>query len=113
MQPSFEGIEESQSPSNRSDEQADVISVTTKTKKVREEQLYATISKYLFQFGNSPISPPPLTTSLSLANDCSERATPRAQTRHEFEEFERRTRSSSLEGITPFPGYAVFGACPC
>lgn len=50
------------------------------------------------QFGNSPISPPPLTTSLSLDNDCTERATPRAQTRYEFEEFERRTRSSSLQG---------------
>ncbi|KGO77105.1 hypothetical protein PITC_023470 [Penicillium italicum] len=51
-------------------------------------------------FVNSPISPPPLTTSLSLDNDCTERATPRAQTRHEFEEFERRTRSSSLQGLT-------------
>ncbi|KXG51921.1 uncharacterized protein PGRI_093140 [Penicillium griseofulvum] len=50
-------------------------------------------------FGNSPISPPPLTTSISLTNDCTERATPRAQTRHEFEEFERRTRSSSLQDI--------------
>ncbi|KAL2695294.1 hypothetical protein AAEP93_004047 [Penicillium crustosum] len=50
-------------------------------------------------FGNSPISPPPLTTSLSLDNVCTERATPRAQTRYEFEEFERRTRSSSLQDI--------------
>ncbi|KAF4765845.1 hypothetical protein HAV15_003762 [Penicillium sp. str.  len=48
-------------------------------------------------FGNSPISPPPLTTSLSLDNDCTERATPRAQTRYEFEEFERRTRLTSKE----------------
>ncbi|CAG8006545.1 unnamed protein product [Penicillium olsonii] len=50
-------------------------------------------------FTSSPISPPPLSTSLSLASDCPERATPRAQTRHDFEESERRTRSSSLEDI--------------
>ncbi|CAI7639060.1 unnamed protein product [Penicillium glandicola] len=83
MQPTFEDTEESQSPSVSSDEQTDLINVPPRTRK----------------FGNSPISPPPLTTSLSLTNDCSERATPRAQTRHEFEEFERRTRSSSLQDI--------------
>ncbi|KAJ6147405.1 hypothetical protein N7497_009387 [Penicillium chrysogenum] len=83
MQSTFKGTEESQSPSVSSDEQADIISVPTRPRK----------------FGNSPISPPPLTTSLSLDNDCTERATPRAQTRHEFEEFERRTRSSSLQDI--------------
>lgn len=49
--------------------------------------------------GNSPISPPPLTTNVTPAKDWSERATPRAQTRYDFEESERRTRSSSLEGI--------------
>jgi hypothetical protein len=49
--------------------------------------------------GYSPISPPPLTTSVDSTLDCSERATPRAQTRHEFEEIDRHTRSSSLEGI--------------
>ncbi|KAJ5177472.1 uncharacterized protein N7500_000171 [Penicillium coprophilum] len=84
MQPTFEGTEKSQSPSVSSDERTDIINVPTRTRK----------------FGNSPISPPPLTTSISLANDCTERATPRAQTRHEFEEFERRTRSSSLQGLT-------------
>ncbi|KAG0153063.1 hypothetical protein PDIDSM_2022 [Penicillium digitatum] len=50
-------------------------------------------------FGNSPKSPPLLITSLSLENDCTERATPRAQTRHEFEILERRNRSSSLQDI--------------
>ncbi|KAJ5189793.1 hypothetical protein N7491_008163 [Penicillium cf. griseofulvum] len=83
-QPTFEGMEKSQSPSVSSDEQTDIINVPPRMRK----------------FGNSPISPPPLTTSISLANDCTERATPRAQTRHEFEEFERRTRSSSLQGLT-------------
>ncbi|KAJ5300554.1 uncharacterized protein N7443_005556 [Penicillium atrosanguineum] len=48
--------------------------------------------------GNSPISPPPLTTNVTPAKDWSERATPRAQTRHDFEESERLMRSSSLEG---------------
>lgn len=48
--------------------------------------------------GNSPISPPALTTNVTPAKDWSERATPRAQTRHDFEESEQRTRSSSLEG---------------
>ncbi|KAJ6071282.1 hypothetical protein N7499_009296 [Penicillium canescens] len=43
--------------------------------------------------------PPPLTTTVDPTIDCSERATPRAQTRHEFDEFDRRTRSSSLEDI--------------
>ncbi|OQD62454.1 hypothetical protein PENPOL_c012G08389 [Penicillium polonicum] len=83
MQPTFKGTAESQSPSVGSDEQTDIIHVPTRPRK----------------FGNSPISPPPLTTSLSLDNDCTERATPRAQTRYEFEEFERRTRSSSLQDI--------------
>ncbi|KAJ5929708.1 hypothetical protein N7454_006658 [Penicillium verhagenii] len=54
------------------------------------------------KIGNSPISPPPLTTSVAPPKDWSERATPRAQTRHEFEESERRTRSSSLEGDNLF-----------
>ncbi|KAJ5312916.1 hypothetical protein N7508_003746 [Penicillium antarcticum] len=80
MQPTIEGPDELQS--SGSDEQPDLISVPAKTKK-----------------GNSPISPPPLTTTVDPTFDFSERATPRAQTRHEFEEFDRRTRSSSLEDI--------------
>ncbi|KAJ5606937.1 hypothetical protein N7537_003556 [Penicillium hordei] len=83
IQPTFKGTAESQSTSVGSDEQTDIINVPARPRK----------------FGNSPISPPPLTTSLSLDNDCTERATPRAQTRYEFEEFERRTRSSSLQDI--------------
>ncbi|KAJ5698247.1 hypothetical protein N7462_000252 [Penicillium macrosclerotiorum] len=51
------------------------------------------------KIGTSPISPPPLTTSFPPTKDWSDRATPRAQTRHDFEESERRTRSSSLEDI--------------
>ncbi|KAJ5109794.1 hypothetical protein N7532_002439 [Penicillium argentinense] len=47
---------------------------------------------------HSPISPPPLTTSVTPSKDWSDRATPRAQTRNEFDEIERRTHSSSLEG---------------
>ncbi|KAF3384534.1 hypothetical protein F1880_002000 [Penicillium rolfsii] len=47
----------------------------------------------------SPISPPPLTTSVAPVQDWPDRATPRAQTRQEFEESGRRTRSSSLEDI--------------
>ncbi|KAJ5565267.1 hypothetical protein N7513_001509 [Penicillium frequentans] len=54
------------------------------------------------KIGNSPISPPPLTTTVAPPQDWSERATPRAQTRHEFEGSGRRTRSSSLEGDNPF-----------
>ncbi|KAJ5810531.1 uncharacterized protein N7503_002749 [Penicillium pulvis] len=54
------------------------------------------------KIGNSPISPPPLTTTVAPPQDWSERATPRAQTRHEFEGSGRRTRSSSLEGENPF-----------
>ncbi|CEJ55224.1 hypothetical protein PMG11_01493 [Penicillium brasilianum] len=49
--------------------------------------------------GTSPVSPPPLTTSVTPVPDWSDRATPRAQTRQEFEESGRRTRSSSLEDI--------------
>ncbi|KAJ5558123.1 hypothetical protein N7535_008336 [Penicillium sp. DV-2018c] len=77
------GADESQSPSTGSDERSDLVTIPAKTRK----------------FGNSPISPPPLTTSLGLANDGTERATPRAQTRYESEELERRTLSCSLEDI--------------
>ncbi|KAJ5339081.1 hypothetical protein N7452_005809 [Penicillium brevicompactum] len=87
MQTTFEGIENSQSPSVSSEEPNDSMALTTKKK-----------------FGNSPTSPPPLTTSMSLESDTPERATPRAQTRQEFDEFERRARSSSFrdspEGLT-------------
>ncbi|KAL3472404.1 hypothetical protein BJX99DRAFT_235466 [Aspergillus californicus] len=51
------------------------------------------------KFSNSPISPPPLTTSIEPAKDWSERATPRAQTRQDFDDFDRRSRSSNLEDI--------------
>lgn len=49
------------------------------------------------RFSNSPLSPPPLTTSIAPAKDWSERATPRAQTRQEFEEAERRMHASHLD----------------
>ncbi|KAJ5175505.1 uncharacterized protein N7482_001382 [Penicillium canariense] len=84
------------------------------------------ISETSKKIGASPISPPPLTTSVSPAKDWSDRATPRAQTRQEFEESERRTRSSSLEGTReigalfiilhpshpgPLPGSTVANRC--
>ena len=60
-------------------------------------------SKSSKRFSTSPVSPPPITTSVPPARDWS--ATPRAQTRSEAEadllEHERpknATRSSSLEG---------------
>ncbi|CAL5869334.1 uncharacterized protein PFLUO_LOCUS3563 [Penicillium psychrofluorescens] len=58
-----------------------------------------TVSDTPRRYGHSPVSPPPLTTTITAAKDWSDRATPRAQTRHEFEEAGRRTRSSSLEDI--------------
>ncbi|CEL06713.1 hypothetical protein ASPCAL09885 [Aspergillus calidoustus] len=51
------------------------------------------------KFTNSPISPPPITTSIEPALDWSERATPRAQTRQDFDELDRRSHSSNLEDI--------------
>ncbi|KAL5339255.1 hypothetical protein BJX70DRAFT_364214 [Aspergillus crustosus] len=51
------------------------------------------------KFSNSPISPPPLTTSIEPAKDWSERATPRAQTRQDFDEFDRKSHSTHLEDI--------------
>ncbi|KKA22284.1 hypothetical protein T310_3676 [Rasamsonia emersonii CBS 393.64] len=48
---------------------------------------------------NSPVSPPPLTTTIPPAKDWSERATPRAQTRPEIEDLDRPPRSSNLEDI--------------
>ncbi|KAI9872867.1 MAG: hypothetical protein M1830_001103 [Pleopsidium flavum] len=52
---------------------------------------------------SSPVSPPPITTSITPVKDWSERATPRAQTRQEFDAFDqekfKRQRSSSLEDI--------------
>ncbi|KAL4869633.1 hypothetical protein BDV12DRAFT_184968 [Aspergillus spectabilis] len=51
------------------------------------------------KFSNSPISPPPLTTSIEPAKDWSERATPRAQTRQDFDEIDRRSHTSYLEDI--------------
>ncbi|KAJ5096262.1 hypothetical protein NUU61_005618 [Penicillium alfredii] len=63
------------------------------------EDIFPSLTAKPMKIGNSPISPPPLTTAVTLAKDWSDRATPRAQTRHEFEESDRRTRSSSLEDI--------------
>ncbi|QKX54979.1 uncharacterized protein TRUGW13939_02069 [Talaromyces rugulosus] len=48
---------------------------------------------------HSPVSPPPITTAIPPVKDWSDRATPRAQTRQEIEEFERRPHSTSLEDI--------------
>ncbi|KAL4743095.1 hypothetical protein BDV11DRAFT_142949 [Aspergillus similis] len=45
------------------------------------------------------ISPPPLTTSVEPVKNWSERATPRAQTRHDFDENDRRPLSRNLEDI--------------
>jgi hypothetical protein len=56
---------------------------------------YETLEK----IGTSPVSPPPISTSVASVQDWPDRATPRAQTRQEFDESGRRTRSSSLEGI--------------
>lgn len=54
------------------------------------------------KLANSPVSPPPITTSITPVKDWSERATPRAQTRQEFDPFDqerfKKQRSSSLEG---------------
>ncbi|KAL4951818.1 hypothetical protein BDW69DRAFT_186037 [Aspergillus filifer] len=58
------------------------------------------------RFTNSPISPPPLTTSIEPAKDWSERATPRAQTRQDFDELDRRSHSSNLEGELQLPNEA-------
>ncbi|KAL4972693.1 hypothetical protein BDW66DRAFT_154466 [Aspergillus desertorum] len=57
------------------------------------------------------ISPPPLTTSVEPVKDWSERATPRAQTRHDFDEIDRRPHSKNLEGehipeVGHFPEYS-------
>ncbi|KAJ5376358.1 hypothetical protein N7509_013244 [Penicillium cosmopolitanum] len=60
------------------------------------EPLY--IPKSTSGIGNSPVSPPPLTTT--IAPVLADRATPRAQTRNDdFDEIGRRTHSSSLEDI--------------
>lgn len=49
---------------------------------------------------NSPASPPPITTTIPPLKDFSaDRATPRAQTRQEMEDLERRPHSTSLEDI--------------
>ncbi|KAL4959499.1 uncharacterized protein BDV14DRAFT_10369 [Aspergillus stella-maris] len=66
----------------------------------KEEERTAT------RFTNSPISPPPLTTSIEPAKDWSERATPRAQTRQDFDELDRRSHSSNLEGELQLPDRA-------
>ncbi|KAL4875529.1 hypothetical protein BJY04DRAFT_211276 [Aspergillus karnatakaensis] len=50
-------------------------------------------------FSNSPISPPPLTTSIEPAADWSERATPRAQTRQDFDDIDKKSHSTHLEDI--------------
>ncbi|KAL2003385.1 hypothetical protein VTN02DRAFT_4031 [Thermoascus thermophilus] len=48
---------------------------------------------------NSPVSPPHLTTTIAPTKDWSERATPRAQTRQEIEDLDRRPHSRNLEDI--------------
>ncbi|PTU22225.1 hypothetical protein P175DRAFT_0531777 [Aspergillus ochraceoroseus IBT 24754] len=50
------------------------------------------------KISNSPISPPPITTSVEPVKDWSGRATPRAQTRQDFDDIDRRSHSSILEG---------------
>ncbi|KAI9889740.1 MAG: hypothetical protein M1814_005039 [Vezdaea aestivalis] len=55
-----------------------------------------------FNNGDSPLSPPPITTAINPAKFPLENATPRAQTRHEvdlLEESSRKRPSSSLEDI--------------
>ncbi|RHZ43822.1 uncharacterized protein CDV56_100068 [Aspergillus thermomutatus] len=50
----------------------------------------------------SSISPSPLTTSIEPAKDWSERATPRAQTRQDFEDIDLQSQPSVLDGeISP------------
>ncbi|KKK25323.1 hypothetical protein AOCH_004319 [Aspergillus ochraceoroseus] len=51
------------------------------------------------KISNSPISPPPITTSVEPVKDWSGRATPRAQTRQDFDDIDRRSHSSILEDI--------------
>lgn len=51
----------------------------------------------IIQKDTSPISPPPITTSVQVIGHSLDRPTPRAQTRQEVELFERRP-PSSLEG---------------
>ncbi|KAL4991724.1 hypothetical protein BDW68DRAFT_126115 [Aspergillus falconensis] len=61
------------------------------------------------KFSSSPISPPPLTTNVEPVKDWPERATPRAQTRHDFDEIDRRPHSKNLEDIPEvghFPEYS-------
>ncbi|KAN0074981.1 hypothetical protein V8E54_007592, partial [Elaphomyces granulatus] len=48
---------------------------------------------------SSPASPPQLATDIAPVTNWSERATPRAQTRQEFEDFERTVHLSQLEDI--------------
>ncbi|KAL2864865.1 WD40 repeat domain-containing protein [Aspergillus lucknowensis] len=51
------------------------------------------------RLSHSPISPPPLTTAIEPAKNWSERATPRAQTRQDFDDLDRISHSSNLEDI--------------
>ncbi|KAL2824726.1 hypothetical protein BDW59DRAFT_172669 [Aspergillus cavernicola] len=89
IQPSLE-----ESPTSHED--AELSSETPMSIKVIPEKEEERMAK---KFSNSPISPPPLTTSIEPAKDWSERATPRAQTRQDFDDFDRRSHSSNLEDI--------------
>lgn len=44
------------------------------------------------------MSAPPLATSIKPAKDWSDRATPRAQTVQDFDEIDRKSHHSNLEG---------------
>jgi len=50
------------------------------------------------KLSDSPSSPPALDTAVASARDWAERATPRAQTRQEFDFTEKRPKSTGLEG---------------
>ncbi|KAK2747288.1 hypothetical protein FQN57_002186 [Myotisia sp. PD_48] len=47
----------------------------------------------------SPVSPPPISTSIATPRDWTERDTPRAQTRQEIEDFRRKPHQRNLEDI--------------
>lgn len=50
--------------------------------------------------GNSPVSPPALTTTTLSRGDWKDRPTPQAQTRQEAEANQKPTQSGSLEGVS-------------
>ncbi|KAH8692447.1 hypothetical protein BGW36DRAFT_304288 [Talaromyces proteolyticus] len=76
------------------EEKRDSVTIDTKPSETQEQA--QKLGKKSF---NSPVSPPPLTTTIPPVKDWSDRATPRAQTRQEIEEFGRRPHSTNLEDI--------------